>query len=72
MKIYRAKVYVEGGICGGFLFATSMREIKRLAAEAHKNVPDEQPPKIDSLEISCGRFGLLRALRLWAKHPDNG
>jgi hypothetical protein len=76
MKFYRVRYSVNGGNHGGFSWHTAMSDAKECAAAAVENDPEEykvlEHPPIQTIEIEPTKKGILKALRLYAEHPDNG
>lgn len=79
MKFYRASYSTGGGNSGGFSWHTSRAE----AIAAAKRDYDEDPAEYDHhakgineriqvIEITPTRRGILDALQRLASHPDNG
>lgn len=60
------------GNSAGFEFFTTKRVAERAAAEWNKDNPDEESARIVEIKVVPTKRGILRALNLYASHPDNG
>lgn len=70
MRFYRVHAEVEGGISGGFGWHTAKSKAER---EARKLAKAGGPPcEVEVVEVTPTKAGILRALRRYAAHPDNG
>ena len=79
MKVYRIAISIENGSSGGFEFFSSKREAERWRRaqnkeikkdpEAHRYAELGDP---ECLEIGARKHEILRFLRAYAGHPDNG
>ena len=76
MKFYRVRYSTQGGVSAGFSWHSSLRNANASAKAAVENDREEYeiygPPLIQRFEIPSTKAGIMRALRLYASHPDNG
>jgi hypothetical protein len=81
VRVYRVRYSCEGGNSAGFSWHASRREAEAAAAEARRNDPEEyrrhfpdvaEMPEVTEVEFKLTKRGVLRLLRLYAEHPDNG
>lgn len=72
MKLYRVGHSVDCGNSGGFSWHSSSRSAKRDARTWDDDHPDEPPSTISVVEVEPTKRGIIRALNLYASHPDNG
>jgi hypothetical protein len=74
MKFYRVSRFVEHGNSAGFGWHTSREKAEAECKEWREQTDDaeETEPEIEIVEVVPTKKGILRALRLYANHPDNG
>jgi len=74
MKVYRIEHY-RHGTSDGYEFATSHAEAKTLKAKYHAEVDAEERggnSTIEVLEVEISKSGIVKALKSYASHPNNG
>lgn len=78
MKFYRAVYSRDGGNHGGFSWHTSHADAIRSLRKDYEEDPGEyqfnpyREYDIDVVEIVPTKAGILKALKVYATHPDNG
>lgn len=80
MKFYRCEVFdaLDDGESAGFLFASSKAEMLTLIREHNERHAENNPSRDnlctepEAIDIEPTKAGILRALRRYAGHPDNG
>jgi hypothetical protein len=71
MKFYRVSKSTDGGNSAGFEFFTAKSDAEKEMRQFLRDDPTEFS-RIDVIEITPTRTGILRALKLYASHADNG
>ncbi len=71
MKFYRVAKSTEGGNSDGFEFFTNRADAEKDVRQFLRVEPDEFS-RVDVIEVTPTKAGILRALKLYASHPDNG
>ena len=71
MRFYKVHRTHEGGTSAGFEYFTSKREAQRAVVAWHDE-RCEQFATVEVVDVETTRQGILRALNLYAKHPDTG
>jgi hypothetical protein len=74
VKLYRVAYFIEGGNSHGFTWHTSKKEVAQSTAQYAKDFADEgcELFEVEEVEVELTKAGVLRALRVYASHPDNG
>lgn len=78
MKFYRVHLTAEAGVSVGSEWFTSERAANARKAEwkrQNRGVSDADETadsKVEVFDIQPTRSGILKALNLYASHPDNG
>lgn len=80
MKFYQVRYSKEGGNSGGFSWHTNRKDARtaaRVDYDANQSEYDDHGEadldmRISEIYVNPTKQGILRALRLFASHPDNG
>lgn len=71
MRFYRVDTSKDGGNSAGYEWFTNKREAEQHAAKFRNENPNEFVD-VDTVDIVPSKKGILKALHLYASHPDNG
>jgi hypothetical protein len=72
MKFYQLHRHIDHGSSAGYSWFTSRAEAEEAKRADDAEDPTETPGTIECIEIEPTKAGILRALRRFAGHPDNG
>lgn len=85
MRFYRVHVYDDADGSRGYQWFTRKREAEQVVRAESMPVkrpdlddgtpdatPDQTPLQVEPIDIEPTRAGILKALRIYASHPNNG
>ncbi len=76
MKFYQVVLIADGGESAGSSWHRTKREANSAAAEWRRNSPAEGPMThgalITDVTVEFSKAGILKVLKRYASHPDNG
>jgi hypothetical protein len=70
-KFYQVRPTTDGGNSAEMSYFTNKAEAEKYAAEWRRDNPDEQAT-VYVVEVAPTKGGILRALKVYASHADNG
>lgn len=76
MKIYRLDKRGEAGVSFGFEYFTTIKEARKACrdwmGDDEESICNAEGTDIVAIEVTPTKPGIMRVLKQWATHPDNG
>jgi hypothetical protein len=74
MRFYRVSLFIDSGSSAGFDWATTRAHANAIAAQHKTEHPKDESARgeVEEVNIEPSKQGILKALKMYAAHPDNG